>query len=1004
MSDPTKCPRCGGELPANFPPGVCPACLLKQGLSPDTYISGAGSASNASSSGRRNRWTPPTPAELASRFPQLEIVELLGQGGMGAVYKVRQKDLDRWAALKILPDDVAQDPNFAERFQREARALALLGHQNIVIVYEFGQRDGVYFLLMEYVDGVNLRQAIRAGQILAKDALGIVTQVCDALQFAHEEGVVHRDIKPENILIDKRGRVKIADFGLAKLLGHSFEVPTLTGTHQVIGTPVYMAPEQMEGTRGVDHRADIFSLGVVFYELLTGELPLGRFAPPSQKYSLDVRLDEVVLRTLEKEPDRRYQQASEVKGDVESIRSQPTVAASAKPKRSRPGLASKFLFVVVPLVVAGFAVTRMIYMERQIRADGALMDQRMRNLQDMAMEQQRYVASTVPQQVLLTQSPKSIGALIDSDPNVAYAIVQFVNGQAKLNPDFGTNVLLPEQRFVINQILDRIHASYLQMEWKQFTHWKFNADGSLQVTVLPSTQVDLNGQPTQDVIELADEVGKLENDLWTQIDSQIPLEQQRFLRKHLPLFGDDSKPLPLVADLGSTDGGGGGSYPMMGMAAAPAAPMSGMSSMAGLAPAFPGVSRHSGVLKYEQLLGWKLERRAIRIVIARRGNWFRWSIQFSNNFPTLADRVDHHNFDSPVEQGDDPELPSGLRRFWTRAVIENTQSRPETRADFPSEKEEMPDASGEVPIGRSQLRPSIPSVKDLSISVGATDSEGPALPIEGAPVSDPLGPRGTKPQSEPVEQVNAGDSSPPKATFTLEPPSLAEKLHDLDNLRAGAQTPWAQVEKITSSLLREYSGRDERGQIYSMAAHVYAQSDIRGHATDVTRLAQLALKYQLDPVQRGRLYLYLGNAAEVRDNDPKSFLESRAEATTWYLKGYVELQVFQLPAVAPELPTVEKIGESIQLSPDGGIDPDTASLIVRHEAQMKARREAETIRELVQFRDFYLGRLKELFGRLHQVYDKDAEAPERFRQVASSIIKDLKQIGTLMEQIFPEKQ
>jgi serine/threonine protein kinase len=216
MSDSAKCPRCGSELPASFSPGVCPTCLMQQGLSPSTFTGGVGSASG---SGRRRSWTPPTPAELAPRFPQLEIVELLGQGGMGAVYKVRQRDLDRWAALKVLPDEVAHDPNFAERFQREARALALLGHQHIVIVYEFGQRDGVYFLLMEYIDGVTLRQAIRAGQISASDALGIVTQICDALQFAHEEGVVHRDIKPENILIDKRGRVKIADFGLAKLLG-----------------------------------------------------------------------------------------------------------------------------------------------------------------------------------------------------------------------------------------------------------------------------------------------------------------------------------------------------------------------------------------------------------------------------------------------------------------------------------------------------------------------------------------------------------------------------------------------------------------------------------------------------------------------------------------------------------------------------------------------------------------------------------------------------------------
>ena len=136
---------------------------------------------------------------------------------------------------------------------------------------------------MEYVDGVNLRQAIRSGGMSPKEALAIVPQICDALQFAHDEGIVHRDIKPENILVDKRGRVKIADFGLAKLLGHAPGDVSLTGTQQVMGTLRYMAPEQMEGTKAVDHRADIYSLGVVFYELLTGELPIGRFAPPSKK-------------------------------------------------------------------------------------------------------------------------------------------------------------------------------------------------------------------------------------------------------------------------------------------------------------------------------------------------------------------------------------------------------------------------------------------------------------------------------------------------------------------------------------------------------------------------------------------------------------------------------------------------------------------------------------------------------------------------------------------------
>jgi predicted Ser/Thr protein kinase len=276
------------------------------------------------------------PGELASHFPDLEILELVGRGGMGVVYKARQKQLDRLVALKILAPKVAHDPAFAERFAREARAMAKLSHPHVVAVHDFGQTamsgEGVgqgaaaplYYFLMEYVDGVNLRRLLDTGTLTPKEALAIVPQICDALQYAHDHGVVHRDIKPENVLLDKEGRVKIADFGIAKLVGKEAKDLTLTGAGQIIGTPQYMAPEQIEHPLEVDHRADIYSLGVVFYQMLTGELPIGRFAPPSKKVQIDVRLDEVVLRALEKEPERRYQQASEVKTQVESIVTTPS--------------------------------------------------------------------------------------------------------------------------------------------------------------------------------------------------------------------------------------------------------------------------------------------------------------------------------------------------------------------------------------------------------------------------------------------------------------------------------------------------------------------------------------------------------------------------------------------------------------------------------------------------------------------------------------------------------
>jgi hypothetical protein len=206
----------------------------------------------------------------------------------------------------------------------------MLNHPHIVAVYDFGRKGDLFFFLMEYVDGANLRQLLDGGRLAPREALAIVPQICDALQYAHDIGVVHRDIKPENLLLDKRGQVKIADFGLAKLAGRQPHEVTLTGTGQVMGTLHYMAPEQTEHPQQVDHRADIYSLGVVFYQMLTGELPLGRFAPPSRKVEIDVRLDDVVLRALEKEPELRYQHASEIKTRVESI------ATSGPEERPQP--------------------------------------------------------------------------------------------------------------------------------------------------------------------------------------------------------------------------------------------------------------------------------------------------------------------------------------------------------------------------------------------------------------------------------------------------------------------------------------------------------------------------------------------------------------------------------------------------------------------------------------------------------------------------------------------
>ncbi|MCW8128817.1 MAG: serine/threonine protein kinase [Planctomycetota bacterium] len=309
------CSKCGSALDGGSG-DVCSKCLLKLGLST-----------------RDDEALQP-----GQVFHGLEIERKLGAGGMGVVYKARQANLERSVAIKVLPRALSEDPEFTLRFMREARALAALNHPNIVAVYDFGEEGGRYFFVMEFVDGTSLRPVLDRKAMTAPEAIKIVPMLCDALEYAHAEGVVHRDIKPENILIDKKGRVKIADFGLAKLLDKtgSRQETKMTQTNVVMGTPHYMAPEQYENAKSVDHRADIYSMGVLFYEMLTGELPIGRFPPPSQRVQVDVRLDEIVLRALEKQPEKRYQTMGEVSRDVTRVTRPPSKRAIT-PEEAKSG-------------------------------------------------------------------------------------------------------------------------------------------------------------------------------------------------------------------------------------------------------------------------------------------------------------------------------------------------------------------------------------------------------------------------------------------------------------------------------------------------------------------------------------------------------------------------------------------------------------------------------------------------------------------------------------------
>ena len=312
-----SCPQCGAPIPEGSADGLCPRCVFAKAVMP-------------TADGGPVPHLPPSLESVRAAFPHLEVTALIGSGGMGAVFKARQPQLDRFVALKILPIELADQPGFSERFQREAQALAKLSHPHIVTIHDFGRAGEFYYLLMEFIDGVNLRQLLKSKRLTPKEALSIVPPICEALQCAHDHGIVHRDIKPENLLIDKAGTVKIADFGIAKIIAApsadtagDATGATSSAATLALGTPDYAAPEQRDASATTDHRADIYSLGVVLYEMLTGERPTDKIEAPSKRVQMDVRIDEIVLRALEKTPELRYQTAGEMRTQVETIVATP---------------------------------------------------------------------------------------------------------------------------------------------------------------------------------------------------------------------------------------------------------------------------------------------------------------------------------------------------------------------------------------------------------------------------------------------------------------------------------------------------------------------------------------------------------------------------------------------------------------------------------------------------------------------------------------------------------
>lgn len=249
---------------------------------------------------------------------------VLGRGAMGIVYRGRQISLDRLVAIKVMSADLVGQKEFVLRFRREAAALAALSHENVVSIIDQGHVENHWYFAMEYVEGPTLRRVMAQRTLRMSQALDLALQIGRGLDYAHAKGVVHRDLKPENVLLADRGSAgylsKICDFGLADILYSDRSYVNLTGSRISMGTVNYMAPEQRQDAGRVDQRADIFSFGVILYEMFTGELPIGRFESPKNKNpNLDARLDAVILKSLEPDPRRRFPRVREILDVVAAV-------------------------------------------------------------------------------------------------------------------------------------------------------------------------------------------------------------------------------------------------------------------------------------------------------------------------------------------------------------------------------------------------------------------------------------------------------------------------------------------------------------------------------------------------------------------------------------------------------------------------------------------------------------------------------------------------------------
>src|SRR5437899_4574039 len=319
------CENCGEKIFGDAPKGLCPACVLETGLGP----LGDETEEKETTSLPRDS-APARPVEVLREFGDYELLEELGRGGQGVVYRARQKSLNRTVALKIIGLGQWASTPHLNRFRREAEAAASLEHPRIVPIYEIGEREGSCYFSMKFVDGGQLDAALGGKPMSTRRAAELFVKIARTVQFAHERGILHRDIKPGNILLDKHGEPYLTDFGLARLIEQK---STVTNSFDVLGTPSYMPPEQAAGqAKELTPAADVYSLGAVFYHMLTGEPPFAggttyetiRMVLEDEPHNprlwnpkVDVDLATICLKCLEKDPQRRYSSALALAEDLE---------------------------------------------------------------------------------------------------------------------------------------------------------------------------------------------------------------------------------------------------------------------------------------------------------------------------------------------------------------------------------------------------------------------------------------------------------------------------------------------------------------------------------------------------------------------------------------------------------------------------------------------------------------------------------------------------------------